>query len=89
MKDWRTIYWTIFNILGRIVGLLFFVGGFTIGIYGLISLRNHQMPTTDAWIMIISSCIVAIFGILLVIARSYWPENIKKTNDDSKDLSNE
>jgi|HubBroStandDraft_3_1064219.scaffolds.fasta_scaffold1832651_1 divalent metal cation (Fe/Co/Zn/Cd) transporter len=88
MQTWRYIYWKIFNVLGRIVGFLFFIVGIMICIYGSISLRdtNPKIQPSDAWIMIISAIFVAISGLLLMIARPFWPKDLKR-QENSKDLS--
>jgi cytochrome c biogenesis protein CcdA len=65
-------YWTVFNALGRIVGILFFIGGLIICAYGLISLRNQQ---ADAWLIIIVSLVVAVLGMLLAVAKPYRPKD--------------
>ena len=88
MKNWRSAYWKFFNASGRIIGLIFFVGGLVEGACGLILLQNHRIPNTDAWIMVIFSFIVAILGILVVIARPHKPEGTEKISESSKDSSN-
>lgn len=82
MHNWRSIYWKLFNVLGRIVGVLFFAVGLTIGIYGFVSLRSSQIQPFEAWLMIVLSLIVAVLGFLLIIARPYRPENSKNESDN-------
>ena len=62
----------LFNFLARVVGVVFFIGGSTMGIYGLTH-YNDQNP----WFMIVLAFTVAIFGLLLIIARPYNPNKDK------------
>ncbi len=73
MNDWQPAYWKFFNGLGRVVGIIFFGGGVILSISGLISLRNPQIPKSDAWIGIFLSLIFVILGIFLVIAKPFKP----------------
>jgi hypothetical protein len=77
------MYWTFFNILGRIVGTIFLVGGIIMDVLGFVSLRNHQGQPFDTWIGISLCSIMAILGFLMIIARPYRPEGSEKENNDS------
>jgi len=81
MQNWRNIYWKLFNFLARIVGVLFLAVGLTICIYTVIALRNSQLQPFDAWVMIISTFVVAVLGLLLIIARPYKPKCSGKERD--------
>ncbi len=84
MVKWKSIYWKLFNIAGRIVGSLFFIVGLTMDTYGLISLReaSPKIQSFEAWIMIVAAFVVAILGFLLMIARPYQPEDSKKEREN-------
>ena len=58
----------LFNFLGRLVGVVFFIGGSFMGIYGLTH-SNQDNP----WFMILLAFIVAVLGLLLIFARPYKP----------------
>jgi uncharacterized membrane protein HdeD (DUF308 family) len=61
---------SLFNFLARVVGIIFFIGGCTMGIYGLTH-HNNDNP----WFMIVLAFILAILGLLMVFARPYRPDN--------------
>jgi peptidoglycan biosynthesis protein MviN/MurJ (putative lipid II flippase) len=64
MKYSQSLHWKIFNVLGRIVGVGFVIGGLILAIYGLVS---HD------WLGVLMPSIMAILGILLIKAKPYKP----------------
>jgi len=64
VQNWKTTYWTLFNMLGRVVGICFAVvgGGFCL----------HGAAQRD-WIIAAVGAVVAGLGILLAIARPSRP----------------
>ena len=70
MKTTNLFFWKIFNTLGRIVVFLFLVVGGVIAIAAV----GFQLPLRDRLTMILFSCLVALLGVLLLIARPYQPK---------------
>jgi hypothetical protein len=60
----------LFNFLGKVVGIIFFVGCSFGGIYQL----KHRDPEVPGF-MIALLFIVAILGLLMVFARPYKPDD--------------
>jgi hypothetical protein len=58
-------YWRLFNVLGRIVGVLFTLGGAIFIIYGL---------TSASALVAVVGLVVAVLGILLVFAKPFRPD---------------
>lgn len=66
MSNFKTIYWKIFNALGRVVG----VGFILVGVIGFIS----GLVQRDGLIAV-PALIVAVLGVLLLFARPYSPDS--------------
>ena len=82
MKNWRSAYWKFFNASGRIIGLIFFVGGLVGSICSFRSRQNLQVSQFESWIMIVGFAVAALLGILILAARPYQPKD-----DNSKNSS--
>ena len=65
MSNWRKTYWQLFNILGRIVGVLFVLVGGISFIHGL---------TSAGALIAVVGLVVAVLGILLVFAKPFRPD---------------
>ena len=65
MAGTKTIYWKFFNAAGRIVAVGFVLGGAVILIYGAVQ-RD--------WLIAVPGFVVAVLGMLLMLARPYRPD---------------
>jgi hypothetical protein len=74
MKDDNSDFWTIFNVLGRIIGVGFIVVGLTISIYG---------ATQHDWISAGSCLVVVVLGVLLIKAKPSRPSSGDSNPSDS------
>lgn len=62
MQNWRTTYWNLFNTLGRVVGVCFALVGLGFAVSGIMQ-RD--------WLVLGIGSVVAVLGVLLVVARPY------------------
>jgi hypothetical protein len=81
MENWQPTHPRLFNILGRIVGIVFLIGGLIISICGLASFSNPQVNSLDAWLMFLLPLLVAFLGFLLIKARPYRSESSAKNDN--------
>jgi membrane-bound ClpP family serine protease len=76
MSDWRRTYWQSFNIVGRIVGVLFALVGAIFIIYGL---------SGGGAVFAIPGLVVAVLGVLLFFAKPYRPDLRDSASSESAD----
>lgn len=84
MENRRPVHTKLFNVLGRIVGIVFLIGGFSMSMFGLASFSNPKTDSLDAWLIFLMPLLVAFLGFLLIKAKPYEPESSTKTTKDVK-----
>ena len=80
------IYWRVFNLLSKVAGFAFLVGGFIVGSYFLPSLVGssgavnvNRVPSSDLVYLLLAVLLpymVAVLGFFLIRARPYYPKGI-------------
>ena len=70
MSDIQNTYWSVFNLLGKVVGLCFALVGIISIIYGIAS---------GGALYVVPGLVVGALGVLLFLAKPYRP-----SSDDSK-----
>jgi cytochrome c biogenesis protein CcdA len=86
MKHWQSSYWKFFNVLGRIVGVVFMMGGVIISLCSLTSLIGSKHDSFTKWGGTSIGLVVVFLGILLFKARPSNPTKFReKIIDKLKD----
>lgn len=80
MQDWKSIYWKRLNVLSKFVGALFIFVSAIVGMYG-ITMFSNATQTSDAWMTIILSLVVASFGFLLIKLNLFQRRSPTKNDD--------
>lgn len=84
MKKNQSFHAQRINALGRIIGIIFLIGGFVIGICGIAAFSDAKTESSDAWIVVIMSFIVAVLGVFLLKAKPYPPRDSKNNDHNSR-----
>jgi hypothetical protein len=86
-REFERLFWKIFNVLGRVIGVGFILVGIIISSWALgfvldpkATIPVNGMPTNDGptkALVFILPLIVSIVGVLLLFARPYRPDDQK------------
>ena len=79
----ESLFWKLFDLLRKVVGWAFLVGGLIVGSYFLVSALSlggsvnvNGVPSTDLGsrlMVVLLPYVMAVFGWLIVRAKPYYP----------------
>jgi hypothetical protein len=84
-NELEAYYWKIFNIIARVVGLLFCILGSLASIWGIVLIfypkaSKSTLPVDESWykaLITIVPLIFVLFGYLMLKMKPYFPKHIK------------
>lgn len=79
MKKWHQAYWNTFNTLGRVIGALFLLVGLIMLTYGFTLIGHPQAQSQNAWLIMLVALLIAVCGLLSMLARPYKPKGCDET----------
>jgi len=85
---YERFHWRAFNLLAKVTGWAFLIGGALLGSYFLLSafvsgntVLVNGVPSTDIvnrTIAVVLPFVMALFGFLIVLAKPYFPKSFNK-----------
>ena len=85
---YERVHWRVFNSLAKVTGWAFLIGGSLLGSYSLLSafvtgntVLVNGVPSSDIvnrTLAVVLPFIMALFGILIVRAKPYFPKSFNK-----------